>query len=134
MQSNVLVTGGAGFIGSALCKTLSAQGFSVTSLDNYHAGSVNNHHNGIEYVKGSTEHIHKHFTKDNSFKYIFHLGEYARVEQSFNDYEKVMQWIGDLKPKKTVFTHMNYDIDYDYIKSIAPRNCMPAYDGLILKV
>ncbi len=49
-------------------------------------------------------------------------------------YEKVMQWIGDLKPKKTVFTHMNYDIDYDYIKSIAPRNCMPAYDGLILKV
>ena len=49
-------------------------------------------------------------------------------------YEKVMQWVGDLKPKKTVFTHMNYDIDYDYIKSIAPRNCMPAYDGLILKV
>ncbi len=49
-------------------------------------------------------------------------------------FEKVMKWINDLKPKKTVLTHMNYDIDYDYINSLVPKNCIPAYDGLVLKV
>ena len=37
--SNILVTGGAGFIGSALCKELVSQGHQVTSLDNYSNGS-----------------------------------------------------------------------------------------------
>ena len=49
-------------------------------------------------------------------------------------FDKVMGWINDIKPKKTVLTHMNFEVDYDYIKSLAPKNCIPAYDGLILKV
>lgn len=49
-------------------------------------------------------------------------------------FDKVMSWIDTLKPKKTVLTHMNYDVDYDYIKSISPKNCEPAYDGMILEV
>ena len=49
-------------------------------------------------------------------------------------FDKVMSWIDILKPKKTVLTHMNYDVDYDYIKSISPKNCVPAYDGMILEV
>ena len=88
----VLVTGGAGFIGSALCEALSGSGNSVTSLDNYHAGSVDNHHRGVDYITGDTEKIHDHFCNGEKFDYIFHLGEYARVEQSFKDLQKVLRY------------------------------------------
>ena len=39
---NILVTGGAGFIGSHLCKTLLILGHSVICLDNLFTGSINN--------------------------------------------------------------------------------------------
>ena len=83
----VLVTGGAGFIGSHLCERLSQDGHKVTSLDNYSTGSESNHINGVVYIKGETKNIDKliTFTPDT----IYHLGEYSRVEQSFNDIEKV---------------------------------------------
>ncbi len=39
---NILVTGGAGFIGSHLCKTLLELGHNVICLDNLFTGSINN--------------------------------------------------------------------------------------------
>ena len=39
---NILVTGGAGFIGSHLCKTLLEFGHNVICLDNLFTGSINN--------------------------------------------------------------------------------------------
>ena len=47
--------------------------------------------------------------------------------------EKVLKWINRLKPKRTILTHMNYEIDYDHINSLLPKNCEAAYDGLKLK-
>ena len=49
-------------------------------------------------------------------------------------FDKVMEWIELLKPKQTILTHMNYEVDYDYIMSKVPKNCMAAYDGLKVKV
>ena len=89
MKKNILVTGGAGFIGSHLCEQLVLKGgYEVTSLDNYSSGSVNNHVKGVEYIKGSTEDIRKLFG-DRKFDCVVHLGEYSRVEQSFNDFQLV---------------------------------------------
>jgi len=83
----VLVTGGAGFIGSHLCQRLSLNNNEVYSLDNYSTGSVNNHVENVTYIRGDTSDIQKII----SFKpdYVYHLGEYSRVEQSFDDIEKV---------------------------------------------
>ena len=39
---NVLVTGGSGFLGSHLCKSLIKGGYKVTALDNLTTGSINN--------------------------------------------------------------------------------------------
>lgn len=47
----VLVTGGAGFIGSHLCETLS-EFYEVISLDNYSSGSKDNHVKNVEYIDG----------------------------------------------------------------------------------
>ena len=39
-----------------------------------------------------------------------------------------MGWIDDLKPKKVILTHMNNEIDYDYISKQLPSNCFAGYD------
>ena len=42
MQKKILVTGGAGFVGSHLCEKLLEQGHDVLCVDNYFTGSKNN--------------------------------------------------------------------------------------------
>ena len=49
-------------------------------------------------------------------------------------FDKVMEWMKLLKPKQTILTHMNYEVDYDTIMSKVPKNCIAAYDGLKVKV
>ncbi|MBA1438455.1 MAG: NAD-dependent epimerase/dehydratase family protein [Epsilonproteobacteria bacterium] len=87
MSKKVLVTGGAGFVGSHLCERLLQKGYDVTSLDNYFTGSTDNHIEGVHYIQGETKDIAQlvDFTPDM----IYHLGEYSRVEQSFDDMELV---------------------------------------------
>jgi UDP-glucose 4-epimerase len=84
----ILVTGGAGFIGSHLCERLSKEKDNeVFSIDNYSTGKESNHVDGVIYINGDTEEIDSliEFNPD----IIYHLGEYSRVEQSFEDIEKV---------------------------------------------
>lgn len=83
----ILVTGGAGFIGSHLCEKLFQNGHNVTSLDNYSTGSKENHIDGVVYIEGETKNIDKLITFIPNI--VYHLGEYSRVEQSFDDVEKV---------------------------------------------
>ncbi len=84
----VVVTGGAGFIGSHLCERLVVEGYQVISLDNYFTGSVANHVAGVEYRTGHTKDIATHIPEIPQL--IYHLGEYARVEQSFVDVALVL--------------------------------------------
>lgn len=76
----VLVTGGAGFVGSHLCERLQKDGHKVISLDNYFVGSKDNHIDGVEYREGHTKDVAEHVPE--KIDIIYHLGEYARVEQS----------------------------------------------------
>jgi len=90
----ILVTGGAGFIGSHLCQRLSKnKSYEVYSLDNYSTGVKENHVPNVTYITGETRDIREvvKFSPD----YIYHLGEYSRVEQSFEDIEKVWRYNKD---------------------------------------
>ncbi len=84
----ILVTGGAGFIGSHLCERLVREGHCVISLDDYSTGSRGNHIPEIEYRKGHTRDIATLIPESPDM--IYHLGEYARVEQSFADIARVL--------------------------------------------
>lgn len=79
----ILVTGGAGFIGTNLIKKLVESSNEVYSLDNYFMGSKTNHVAGANYIEGDINQIDKLINFQPDF--VFHLGEYSRVEQSFND-------------------------------------------------
>lgn len=88
-NSRILVTGGAGFIGSNLCEKLSEFN-EVVSIDNYLTGNRANHVENVDYIECSSENITS-LKNIGSFDYIFHFGEYSRVEQSFNEFSLVYE-------------------------------------------
>ena len=91
VKKKILVTGGAGFIGSHLCERLSINPENdVYSLDNYFTGIEANHVANVSYIRGHTADIAGlvTFTPDM----VYHLGEYSRVEQSFEDFEIVWEY------------------------------------------
>lgn len=78
----VLVTGGAGFIGSNLIKKLVSQGHHVTSIDNYTTGTPDNHVEGAFYIYQSVESIL--LDGIEWFDKIYHLAALSRIQPSFN--------------------------------------------------
>lgn len=88
MQKTILVTGGAGHVGSHIIEILVRDPSNkIISLDNYFNGSEKNHISGAEYRKGHTKDIDKLIPETPDI--VYHLGEYARVAPSFDDIEKV---------------------------------------------
>jgi UDP-glucose 4-epimerase len=82
----ILVTGGAGFVGSHLCLALHNAGNRVISLDNYFTGKKENHHDGVTYVTGHTRDIQNLIgDKYGHIDIIYHLGEYSRVRHSLKE-------------------------------------------------
>ena len=87
MKNIIVVTGGAGFIGSNLIsELLKLKKFNIISIDNYSSGFEKNHikNKKIKYLKGNTDNIEillkGYLSKIHS---IFHFGEFARIYQSF---------------------------------------------------
>jgi len=79
----IVVTGGAGFVGSHLCERLQKEGHRVISLDNYFTGLKDNHVAGVEYREGHTKDIERHIPETPDL--IYHLGEYSRVAKSLEE-------------------------------------------------
>jgi len=95
-MKNYLVTGGAGFIGSAITKRLVQKGNSVTVLDDFSRGDIgklgkfNQDINFINTDICDTEKILKVF-KDNNFSGVVHLAYINGTENFYTRPEEVLE-------------------------------------------
>jgi UDP-glucose 4-epimerase len=78
----ILVTGGAGFVGTNLIKRLITYGHEVHSLDNYDSGRTENEQLYANYHVGDIETIH---TMDSDFDICFHFAALSRIQPSFQN-------------------------------------------------
>jgi UDP-glucose 4-epimerase len=80
---NIMVTGGAGFVGTNLIKRLLKDGHNVVSLDNYSTGKKENHQEGCVYHECDIRDVidFNYFMKDVDI--VYHLGALARIQPSF---------------------------------------------------
>jgi len=84
-MENVLVTGGAGFIGSHLVERLVREGYNVKVLDNFSTGDKDNLRNVIDDIEILDIDIQNKVEVWNSMKgidYIFHEAAMTSVEES----------------------------------------------------
>jgi len=87
-MERVIVTGGAGFIGSHLTEELVKQGFDVTVLDNLTTGNLHNIlslKKDITFIKGSITNLSLLKKLFKNTDYIFHLAAIASVPKSVTD-------------------------------------------------
>lgn len=79
MQKKVLITGGAGFIGSHVTDELIKAGYKVVVLDDLSGGFKNNVNNKAKFIKGSitNQKLVSRLFEENKFSYVFHLAAYA---------------------------------------------------------
>ena len=139
---NILVTGGAGFVGTNLIKRLLKDGHNVVSLDNYSTGKVENHQEGCEYHDCDIRDVvdFSYFMKKPDV--IYHLGALARIQPSFknpaNTLEtgilgtlNILEWVRELENKpKLIFAGSSsvhsgkYKNPYTLSKVVADDLCL----------
>ncbi len=106
-MKNILVTGGAGFVGTNLIKKLLDDGYNVVSTDNYSTGKKENEQDGCKYYEidlsdkfsiDSLESI-RTVSQIPKFDIIFHLAAKARIVPSIQN------------PTKSLFNNINSTIN-----------------------
>lgn len=94
-MANILVTGGAGFIGSHLCGRLLEEGHSVLCLDDLSSGKEENvatplKHPKFSFVKGSVREFSllKDLLCDSEIEFVFHEAAKTSVPESIRNPEE----------------------------------------------
>ena len=107
----IIVTGGAGFIGTNLCKKLTELGHEVTSIDNYSTGKKENHIKGVRYENSDIRKTpHYKWVYNQHPDIIFHMAAIARIQPSFT------------KPKEYFTTNANGTLE---IADYCAKNNVP---------
>lgn len=86
-MKTILVTGGAGFIGTNLVKQLKNIGYNVIVIDNLSYGKESNYVGGVTYIKEHTKNIF--YIDLPKLDIVFHLGEYSKITPSYDEIDTV---------------------------------------------
>lgn len=110
-RKKYLVTGGAGFIGSNIAKTLEAQGHEVTVLDDF---AKNGHFKNLIGFKGDviTADLFEYMPEDKYFDAIFHeaaitdttvMDQKAMMQQNVEAFKNLLHFAAENGIKKVVY-------------------------------
>lgn len=84
-MSKVLVTGGAGFIGSHVVDALILQDHEVTIIDNLSTGKMDNLHPWATFINGDITDPNLWRLINDDYDYVYHLAALARIQPSIDD-------------------------------------------------
>ena len=88
----------------------------------------------IAYISDISDISKKDFKYFKNLKYLIIDCLWIRYHPSHLNLESSLKFIKLFKPKKAILTNLHSDLDYNYLKKILPKNIVPAYDGLTLKL
>ena len=90
--------------------------------------------NKLAYISDVSKIYTKDFIHFKNLKFIVIDCLWYRDHPSHLNLEKALQMIKIFSPKKAIFTNLHTDLDYNNLKKKLPKNVVPAYDGLTLKL
>lgn len=113
-MAKILVTGGAGFIGSNLSNGLVKQGHEVVVFDNLSLGVESNLEEGVRFVEGDVNKLEDLRKAGDSFDYIVHLAASSSAPMFLEDLHyafennicghiRVMEFAKEVGAKKFLF-------------------------------
>lgn len=90
LPSKILITGGAGFIGSNLCEALIKLGHEVVCFDNFSTGKIENleeiiTHSNFKLITGDIRNLEQCIDAAKGIDYILHEAALGSVPRSIND-------------------------------------------------
>ena len=85
----------------------------------------------ISDVSSISTNDYNHF---RNLKYLIIDCLWLRYHPSHLNLENSLKLIKLFSPKKAILTNLHSDLDYNYLKRVLPKNIIPAYDGLTLKL
>ncbi len=90
--------------------------------------------NRLAYISDVSSINKKYFNHFKNLDYLVLDCLWIREHSSHLNLEDALKLIKEFKPKKSILTNLHSDLDYQKLKDILPKNVIPAYDGLRLKL
>ena len=88
----------------------------------------------LAYISDISDIAKKNFKYFKKLKYLIIDCLWLRYHPSHLNLENSLKYIALFKPKKAILTNLHSDLDYDFLKKNLPKNIIPAFDGLTIKL
>ena len=88
----------------------------------------------LAYISDVSKIYNKDFRYFKNLKYLIIDCLWYNPHPSHFNLETSLSMISKFKPKNAVLTNLSPVLDYKTLKKMLPKNVVPAYDGLTLKL
>ena len=88
----------------------------------------------LAYISDTNGIFEKDLIKLKNLKYLIIDCLKFNKHQSHFNLEQAISFSKRIKAKKTIFTNLHSDLDYNFLKKSLPKNIVPAFDGMILNL
>ncbi len=88
----------------------------------------------LAYISDISDIDKKDYIHFKKLKFLIIDCLWLRYHPSHLNLEKSLEFINLFKPKKAILTNLHSDLDYNYLKKTLPKNIIPAYDGMTIKL